>query len=283
MALIKRIGKSRARRVDRARPFRAGGVRPYSAAAAHLAASQESGDAIEAARSVLAVLPSSSASRTVESVGMVRGRIKWDETVRRRMATSDPTIFVCAPPERMFDTKRRARLLVSLQRCAGIAGIAGLPDKGELGMAVDEVSSQARLLLRHPKLAGVTSLRGDPSRVASECSSTTSRDGAHPDVARLYDPTIGRSDPVACIEHLERHVFAPDDARLFELQVGFARIAAFRSQDFELELPVALLPGALRRVASFSSPSPASIHWQRSLWILAPGASNPGELVASSC
>src|SRR3954468_16520151 len=72
--------------------------------ATHLALRHDTTAALAAAERALKELPASQSAARVELRAEVRGPVSWTLTQQRRIATADPTVFVCTPPERRYDT-----------------------------------------------------------------------------------------------------------------------------------------------------------------------------------
>ena len=106
----------------------------------------------------LGKLPSSIARTETEVRGEVRGSVAWARTAQRRIATADPTLFVCTPTTKRYDTPTSRLVKYALTECARLATRSQLTDTGQLGSAIWRTSHTAQRLLRHPKLADTRAL-----------------------------------------------------------------------------------------------------------------------------
>ncbi len=136
--------------------------------AAHLALRPSTTNPLSAAERLLTELPSTQATSRVELFGEVRGRVDWMRTSQRRTALADPTVFVCTPPERRYDTPLGRLLRLSLWCAAQLAELSQVPAKGPSGFAIHDVSARARRLLLHPKLSKVRRVEPGAIRLATE-------------------------------------------------------------------------------------------------------------------
>jgi hypothetical protein len=246
----------------------------------HVALGPETEAMLDAAELVLKRLPSSVATTELQLHGEVRGRVSWGQTQQRRWATSDPTLFVCRPAERRYDTPLGRLVLLAVRRCAELGGLAAVGDAGTAGEMVAEVVRRARRLLRNPKLMEVQAVGGLPERVLA--SLARERD-AEPMIrfVRLVRDAVQELEP----DHVEAAVagrlLAPaQNEVLFELMVGFGLVDALKAVGYRDE--------RLRLVGTAAVPFAQLVRhgdrlwlwWQRSLWQLPIGVGRTGRFHA---
>lgn len=246
--------------------------------ATHLAVREEAQAALQAAARLLQELPSSQALSRVELFGEVRGQVDWARTQQRRTALADPTVFVCTPPERRYDTPPGRLLRLSLWCAAQLADLSALTPNGPVGLTVHETSDTARRMLLHPKLSKVRRVEPRALRHTQELVAR------RPYVAPLvwlvdaFWAGIIEGSRASLMALLEQQYLAPEnDSALFELQVGFDILRALGQVGFSVQPPSALLPAGKLPFASLTGTSgSATVSWQRPAWILAPDEATHG-------
>ena len=241
--------------------------------ATHLALSREAASGIERIRELLPLLPSSVYRREEEVQGFVSGPVDWPRTQQRRVATADPTLFVCRPATRRYDTPPARLVHWVLTEVGGLASGSGLRDEGETGTAVHLVSDQARRLLLHPKLTGIRRPRLATEEKLKALEARKPEFRPVTSLARLIRDGWYARDPFLVASVVEQRLLAPaKDDVLFELQVGFSLVDAFLDRGFEREAAPRLLQprrGALPFARLHSSLYGAlDVWWQRAIWSL---------------
>ncbi len=252
--------------------------------ATHIALMNQTEQMLVGIERVLPRLPSSVRRFEQELVGYVHGPVDWPKTQQRRVATADPTLFVCRPPERRYDTPPARLCHAALQACAALAGLSGLTDRGTIGTKLHERSNHARRLLRHPKLGGLRVPR--PPRAQA----TDRLLRRWPDLAPAagflgtLDYSLRRREPEAIQAVLEERLLAPAAADdLFELLVAFELIDTLKaSHGFSHEAAPQLVGDTRKRVALAEMSSPTLgkvvVWWDRALWLAADVPSSSGGL-----
>lgn len=238
--------------------------------AIHLALRTDTTAALAAAERALRELPPRQTNQVVELRGEVRGPVSWSLTQRRQVAESDPTLFVCTPPERRYDTPL-GRLVLTALRCASeLAGLTGLTDGGAVGQRVHEVSRTARRLLLHPKLTRVRRTGLHALRHSEVLVGRRPYLNSLVDLVTDYFAGVVQGDQATLQDMLENAFLAPQaDSTLFELQIGFDVLDALQQMGYRLRGPQPLLPAGNVPFASLYGPSGmASLWWQRSIWTL---------------
>lgn len=236
----------------------------------HLALREETAIALEAARRLLVELPATQASTRVDLFGEVRGLVDWRRTQERRVALADPTVFVCAPPERRYDTPLGRLVKLALWCTSQLADLSELPASGAVGMMVHESSDVARRLLLHPKLSKVRRIQPDAIRHTDEL--VARRPFVRPLVQLVTDFWAGivEGDALALARLLEKQFLAPvKDSALFELQVGFDLLDGLVAGGYEIEYPAPLLPAGKAPFATLQRENgAATVWWQRPVWVV---------------
>ncbi len=243
----------------------------------HLALSEETERALVAMDDVLPRLPSSIARSEQEYVGYVHGPVDWVRTRQRRVATADPTLFVCRPVERRYDTPVARLCHAALHVCAGLAPLTGLAETGEVGRLVHERSERARRLLRHPKLVGLRRPRppapGSTRRVVERWPQLEPAAG----LLTRFDEALRQRREAVVEQVVCEQLLAPSaDDDLFELQVAFTLIDALRARGFEEHQEQRLLGDVrealpLARLESVEH-GRVDVWWDRALWTTVPAA-----------
>jgi hypothetical protein len=228
---------------------------------------------VQRARELLPLLPSTVYRREEEVLGYLSGPVDWSRTQQRRVATADPTLFVCRPARRRYDTPPARLIHWVLNEAAHLASASGLSNDGEVGGGVHALSDAARRLLLHPKLTGIRrpTLATEETLKAIE----TRKRGFEP-VTRfariIRDGRYGRDPRMVEAVVTERLLLPAADDVLFELQIGFAILDALAQRGFERQDPPRLLaPGRPRApfaTLTSSLHGTVEIWWQRALWSL---------------
>jgi hypothetical protein len=243
----------------------------------HLGAMAAEDDLVGVADQLIRIMPASVGRRREEFSALVRGRVDWQNTARRRIASGDPTLFVCEPVDRRYDTNlgRLLKLALagmsSLWRMSGFANDAGSAgDAGgeSIGSRLRTVSKAAANLEQSRKLRQVRRVDRSHLRFLDE---TVDR---YP-VARplapfvdLYYRGLELDDRSALKELMLSAIFGPsEDSRLFELEVGMNVLRTLESQGFELLEPMAIVPGDKGPLAQLANADHViQLWWQKSHW-----------------
>ncbi|KAF0957308.1 hypothetical protein [Rhodococcus sp. T7] len=246
--------------------------------ATHLALAETTQSALAAAHTLLDQMPSSAALQHIELPGEVRGQVDWPRSHERRVVTGDPTLFVCSPPERRYDTPLGRLIHLALRCITRLSDLSSLPARGQVGSVVHETSDQARRLLLHPKLSKVRRVDARSLRHTDDLVSRRPLAKDLVDLVHQYVAGIVEGDTDELRRLLERQFLAPDDdSRLFELQVGFDLLTALQTCGFAIDPPLPLLPGGKAPFALVrKNGGQGSIYWQRPAWVLAPDLSQSG-------
>lgn len=246
--------------------------------ATHLALAETTHVALDSAQKLLDQMPSSAATQRVELIGEIRGQVHWQSTYARRLAAGDPTLFVCSPPERRYDTPLGRLIHLALRCIAQLAGLTGLSSSGEVGAKVHETSDRARRLLLHPKLSKVREVHASSIRHMDLLVSRRPLAKDLVDIIDRYVSGILNGDVSRLRELLEQQFLAPaEESRLFELQVGFDILEALEDFGFVVDPPLPLLPGGSVPFARFrSGDNGGVVYWQNSAWVLDPKANKSG-------
>ncbi len=233
---------------------------------AHIVTSSLAEDMLESAEQVLRRLPSSLTPSMVETVGRVAGPVNWGRTRQRRIATGDPTRFVCEPPERRYDTPVARLVKLSLTLLVRASDEAPkLPASGQLGRRFNQHLDRARILLTHRKLEGVALVRSMPYRTLT---SLEHRQGCAPLVAfvRSSMDALEMRDAGAVAQALSSQLLTPaSDDTLYELLVGFRLVDALAESGYAASSE-SVLPNATRPFVVADGPlGRIRLWWQRPL------------------
>lgn len=250
--------------------------------AVHVALRPETADMLEAVATLMPRLPRSIARNQEEYAGFVHGPVNWERTVQRRFSSGDPTIFVCNPPERRWDTPSARMCHFALRLAARLGGMAALEPGAGVGLKVSERTDRARMLLRNPRISSFGRERY-PREVAVQRAIRRYPELAKVDgfvqVARelLENPT---EDSVR--EVLEERVLAPAaDDDIFELLVGYRIVDALVANGFAERRAPALRVDDLRLpLARLKSPTlgRVDVWWDQSMWRVITHAGTPSVL-----
>lgn len=239
-------------------------------AATHIGVHPSTRAMLDVAGDVLRRLPSSVARREEELRAEVRGPIAWAQTMQRRATTADPTLFVCRPTERRYDTPIGRIVKLALSECSRLAVRSQLPDAGEVGKAVWRIAHDAQRLLQSPKLGGVRLVQHTPAEILDQVERRRPQLQPVIDFVRLIRAAFEEKDEFVVRSILETQLLPPaDPARLFELEVGFCVMDRFMSHGYELSAGAGLLRHP-RPFASLVHPDSRHITmwWQRSVWVV---------------
>jgi hypothetical protein len=239
--------------------------------AAHLSLSEDASSALQAIDEVLPRLPATVARREEEMLGVVHGPVDWTRTIQRRTATADPTLFVCRPTERRYDTPAARLCAAGVAAIVRVTSSSDLRSEGNLGEIIALRGEHARRLRKHPKLTGTQGgarLRGEA--VARACR----RWPVLVAVARfieLVTRSLDDRDPGAVEEVVSKRVLAPARADdLFELEVAFEILDGLEARGFVETTPPHVISDRSGTLPLIRMSSPdhgeLSIWWERSFW-----------------
>ncbi|STX07150.1 hypothetical protein [Kocuria rosea] len=184
-------------------------------------------DAVKACERFLKQAVPQVSHKRQELQGVVRGPVLWEQTIQRRIATADPTVFVCRPAERRFDTP--ALRLVRLFLTRLILLEKNLPHINTPQAAIDCID-HAHQVLQSAKMTTTRRVRQlSPEMIAAVVN-------RHPQIEPVVDilPAIedalqGGSSQVL-LDTFFGGVLSPiPDSDVFELWVGFQLLALFRA------------------------------------------------------
>lgn len=246
--------------------------------ATHLTLRESTTRALDVAECLLHELPSASRPARTELDGFVHGPVDWARTLNRRHATATSTSFVCALPERRYDTPLGRLIQLTLASVAELGAISDLPPTGSTGSAVAETTGRARRLLRNPKLSGVRQVRPDLLRHLDEIVRRRPECHVLVDIVGLIWRSNVLGDRDLMISTIEDYFLAPtEDFKLFELMVGFDLVAGLQAVGYMPVGPVTLMPQSSAPFATLErEDETCTIWWQRPAWILDPSARKDG-------
>ena len=143
------------------------------------------------------------------------------------LRSGDPALFVCARPERRYDTLQAAAIKHTLDLLiAGVYKLADIAPRGSLGTELRRSFERTEELRAHRKLRDVTA-----SVVrAHEIEALAVRPQLAPVAAFVswYNALFLRHNAGAVLDAIEKTFFAPTaDFRVFELLVGFRLVHTF--------------------------------------------------------
>ncbi|MBM7804217.1 hypothetical protein JOD57_000054 [Geodermatophilus bullaregiensis] len=245
--------------------------------ALHLLLSDETISLVTAVERLLPALPSVARMERQELQGAVVGQVDWAATVQRRYAAWDPTLFVCARPERRYDTMLARAVREALQHLEAACRAASLRPTGTLGRVAWERLVWAGETLRHRKLRDVRTVSLSERDLEAVRSRTLGRPVA--DFIRLYRDLFHDRSQETIAELVSRRVLAPrETSTLLELLAGFGLAEALERRGFT-RLPPERLLGARTPIARLrSADREARIYWQTSLWSIGATARSSGRL-----
>lgn len=232
---------------------------------------------------VLRRLPSTVARTERELTGVVAGPIHWTRTQQRRIATADPTLFVCRPAARRYDTLPARICHSALETIVDLSRASGLDPRGATGSIIADASDRAHFLRRHPKM---TSLKG--TRVGRAALNRVPGRWSYVRpiadfLAHVLDARAYRL-PAVIEEVFSERLLAPTEPDvLFELEVAFQVVDGLLERGFHDVTPSHLIAdkAANRPLARLASTryGELDLFWQRSPWIVGPGRQRDGGLL----
>jgi hypothetical protein len=254
-----------------------------SMVATHLSLSDLAAQAIDAIDEILPRLPSSIVRHEEELVGLVHGPIDWTQTTQRRISTGDPTLFVCRPAARRYDTPPARLCARGIGSVLRVTAASGVSTPGPVASSIAQRRDHAMRLRKHPKLASVRSTA--PLRRESIARICNRRPALH-DVAvfiERVESALDQHDPAVVEEVVMERLLAPADSDdLFELEVAFSLLDALEAAGFQDVTTPDILGDASRELplARVSSPvhGPVSIWWEKSFWKVHPAPPSTGLL-----
>jgi len=192
-------------------------------AATHIGVHPSTRAMLDVAGDVLRRLPSSVARREEELRAEVRGPVAWVQTMQRRAATADPTVFVCRPTERRYDTPIGRIVKFALSECSRIAVRSQLQTRAKWAKAVWRKGRDAQRLLQHPKLAGVRLCSTRFPKLLDQVERRRPQLQPVIDFVRLIRAAFEEQDELVRFAPLsKRSCCHRGPARLFELEIGLA-------------------------------------------------------------
>lgn len=242
-----------------------GGLRRL--AAAHIAAPSRVSPVLDDCDALLRRLPSTLDAAFTERNGVVEGSVDWSRTRERRLASGDPTLFVCRTTERHFQTPTGKLLKSVLSTVSSLESAVGVEARGALGLHLHETTHRSNRLLANRKLRGIrTTVLREPVLDALE-----RRSPRHARLVQFYKLTtavLDRMDHDALWSVVEDQLLIPRPDVLFELDIGF-RVADALDDRNELDptTNVGLIDGGTLPLASFKSEAAGVVEvwWQRSV------------------
>ncbi len=140
------------------------GIRPAvveALGAVKLCSSPEAMALLAAMPALIRSLSTSVGSQTIRSRGEIRGPVLWSETMSARASSlGDENLYVCAAPQREYDTPANRALVHALRR---LAAVGPALDRAPAGWRDDPRVHHARLVSRaahnwveHPSLSRVS-------------------------------------------------------------------------------------------------------------------------------
>ena len=242
-----------------------GGLRRL--AAAHLAAPDRIKPILDDCETALRRLPSTLDAALVERTGVVQGPIDWSRTKARRLASGDPTLFVCRTTERHYQTPTGKLLKSVLVAVSSLESITELEARGALGTHLHEATLRARRLLANRKLRGIrTTVLREPVLDALERRSP--RHARLVQFHRLTTAVLDRMDRDALWDVVEEQLLIPRPDVVFELEVAFGVADALADRSgFNETTNIGLIDGGTLPLASFKSEEAGVVEvwWQRSV------------------
>jgi hypothetical protein len=236
--------------------------------AVHVLTSPETSRALDASESYVRRAAPAQTRVEREFSGLVQGAVNWPKTVQRRLATSDRTLFVTRPTERVYDTHALRLVRALLHRIAALSKLVGKISGPGVAEDIRLVVERARDMSNGPKLRARGRLEG-PDLATSEAIVRRSPELA-PVLAlhRSAQEVLSGRSPSAMVAALLGGVFAPvGDPELFELWVGFRILAAARARGAMVE-PAPIVAGEAERAFARISVGGRvwDMWWQRTYW-----------------
>jgi hypothetical protein len=169
---------------------------------------------------LLRELPSAMSRSLVELRGAIRPPVMWRQTRERRLRTGDSATFICAPPERRYDTPLAQLVKLALHQLTLAYDEAALAPIEGIGTTLARRVTTASRLQRHAKLREVRLVRSLPAHALHGAS----RFAAAAPIAQfvnLYREAVEDQSPESVRDVVTRQLLVPRDPdRLFELYVG---------------------------------------------------------------
>jgi hypothetical protein len=233
---------------------------------------------LEAADDLIRTLPSSVSRTEVELRATVRGPVDWSRTARRRYGTGDPTLFICRPTERRYDSPLAHLLARSLRECEVLAEATLVDLNRESAEGIGELVRarfrEAHRLRHNSKLAQFAHSR-IPHTADRTLDAIVRR---RPTAKRLVDflDLVRRAryeqEPDVVADVIERRVLAPAEAdKIFELQVGLGIIDQLVRCGFERTSSHLITGSDLPLFEGrHSDGRTAVLWWQKATWSIFP-------------
>lgn len=239
--------------------------------AAQVLSSDRTLAAIDAAAAVVRTLPPSAIRRESESRGVVLGQVLWQRTFERRVATSDPTVFVTRPTHRSFDTPATRFIRFCMAKLLTLNAVFPVePDTGGVSERIRQVAARCRELQENPKISGGKELNRIDAKMRDALVKRDPRLGQLEEVLRGVEDALAGGSVETLVPALIGTVFAPgSDATLFELWVGLRIIEVLRSLGAGViagPWDTALKTNAFAQITY--GESQFTMLWQRSYWQL---------------
>lgn len=238
--------------------------------ACHLISLGSAFDLVGVTERLLRKLPASVGRQRETYRGHVRGRIDWPRTANGRVASADPTLFVCEPIDRRYDTPlgRLLKLcLVCLSQLPAAAGYRDQSSTSQLAQRSFDMAQESQRLVRHPKLRQVRLVERNLLRHLPQ---TVEREPEVEHVARFVDlfyRGISLADSAALRDLLAQQYFSPRASSLFELLVGLRVLEALELNGYVLNAPLSVLPAAGVPFAEMTNGNGSCrVWWQRAAW-----------------
>lgn len=186
--------------------------------------------AIDAAAAVVKTLPPSALRRDSESRGVVLGPVLWQRTIERRVATSDPTVFVTRPTHRSFDTPATRFIRLSLTKLLALNAVFPAVAGTGVSERIRLVEARGKALLQNPKIRDAKDLSRIDAKMRDALAKRDPRLGQLEEVLRGVEDALAGGSAETLVPALIGTVFAPgSDDTLFELWVGLRIIEVLRS------------------------------------------------------
>lgn len=242
--------------------------------ATHLLTSEEALASVRTLPDLVRRLPSTAVLDRVETRGVVQGQIRWRETVQLRLQSRDPSLFVCARPERRYDTPRGHLLKATVENLHETLRMANwVTDRAHS----DPTNAHASVAQRSASIARTVELLLDSRKLrevprvkltSAVLASLRSREDLVSlcDLYESFQRLIVAREATALIDAVSTRLFAPDVDRMFELIVAFRLVRAFQERGWELR-PASGLLGARTPVGELTRDGDTlRLFWQTSVW-----------------
>jgi len=249
--------------------------------AVHLLLSDDVERALDQASALVSRLPS--AVRTVEETmrGYVHGPVNWSKTGALQQSTKDPTLFVCRPATRRFDSPAARLTKLAMQWVVDLADVAALGARGPLARTAADLAARARRVLANEKLQEAATVTAMPARQLDDLEQRDTTSAIARLVGRIEAVVVDR-DAGAQIATLAERVLRPhSNDTLFELQVGFRMLDLLVDAGWEPE-SMSSVAGSGRAFAVLARGGERlTVWWQRSVWKVPGVGGNRGAYAAS--